>query len=571
VRDLVVSEAVEEFAAQAAERLRQLIAAGEELPYDLSGPGEDSPLCQYEPQTARFVRDNAAVLTDLDSFGRASKAIELAELAEDYLELLGEDVPEGRERQAEAATVAFLCRLWDGLADFPLDGRRLGAAIGELEGGAELPAGDAEVVVPLIGFHMPTTRLDLGIGTLVRADTVDVPEDARRPEGTRRAGWEPQFLAVVRGERGSDDEPVGGPGPMLRGVVTILRLFKEGGVGLGPHAWARTRGDRWTRISTGAGCPRPGGYRLAEAELGELASFARAVTADSGMPLSGGPGPGGALARAMSRFEVGVERPALLEAVSDYLLALRFVLEGGGAAEVGLGMRVAALRAEPGERIAVKHAVTQAQTLEDELMRGDAPSGGSGSPLQVAAELEDLIRGILREAIGGEHGGDLRAAADEILLADGIAAGEGAVAMRGTTEEWDAIQPEELPADVQEVVGPAAKQFAEDEDFVISEPKTTPEIETSERDEEEQVTEHTASDEPTQVMGDWLSEVGSPESLDWPDRPEALKLLARRPAEREKARKRVSHLFPQPETTEWSVAELRYSREEARRRSRARA
>ncbi len=562
MRDLVVRESLERLAAEAAERFRELIASGEELPFDVRSPGEQSPFCHYEPLTARFVREHADVLVDLESFGAACAAIASARIAETYLEQLGESVPQEAERRAEAAAVAFLGRLWDGFGDFPLDEQRLGEAIGELQGRDDVPEGEAEVVVPLVGFHMPTTRLDLGMATLVRADTVEVPEEARRPEGTRRAGWEPQFLAAVRGDPGSEEEPGAGPGPMLRGVVTTLRLFKEGGVGLGPHAWARSRGDRWRRISTGAGRPRPGGYRLAEAELGELASFGRAV--------SSGAGPGGALARAISRFEVGLERPALLEAVSDYLLALRFVLEGGGAAEVGLGMRVAALGAEPGDRLAVKDTVARAQALEHELMRGDVPGGGNGSPLEVAAQLEDLLRGILRDAIGGELGTDLRAAADEILLADGIAAGEGAGAMRGATAEWDAIAPEELPREVQEVVAPAAKEWLQEVEEAVQDDLVEQQTETSEPEEEEQMATRTAADEPTEVMGDWLSEVGSSETLDWPSRPEALKILDRRPAEREKARKRVRHLFPRPDT-EWSVAELRYSREEARRRSRARA
>jgi hypothetical protein len=66
---------------------------------------------------------------------------------------------------------------------------------------------------------------------------------------------------------------------------------------------------------------------------------------------------------------------------------------------------------------------------------------------------------------------------------------------------------------------------------------------------------------------DWLSEVDEShgDTLDWPERPEALKLLDQRPAERERARRRVRHLFPRPETTEWGVAELQYDR---RRRAR---
>ena len=64
---------------------------------------------------------------------------------------------------------------------------------------------------------------------------------------------------------------------------------------------------------------------------------------------------------------------------------------------------------------------------------------------------------------------------------------------------------------------------------------------------------------------DWLSEVDSRgDTLDWPERPEALKLLDRRPAEREATRRRVRHLFPRPETTEWKVAELQYERDRSR-------
>ena len=65
---------------------------------------------------------------------------------------------------------------------------------------------------------------------------------------------------------------------------------------------------------------------------------------------------------------------------------------------------------------------------------------------------------------------------------------------------------------------------------------------------------------------DWLSDVDEShgDTLDWPERPEALKLLDQRPAERERARRRVRHLFPRPETTEWGVAELQYDRRRAR-------
>ena len=79
----------------------------------------------------------------------------------------------------------------------------------------------------------------------------------------------------------------------------------------------------------------------------------------------------GAVARAISRFEAGLERNVVLEALNDYLLALRFVLEGGGPADLGLAMRVAALCAEPEQRSETKAIVDRALALERELWSGE--------------------------------------------------------------------------------------------------------------------------------------------------------------------------------------------------------
>ena len=49
MRDLVVREALRTMAADAAERFRELVAAGEEIPYDVEEPGNGSPL----PRTCR--------------------------------------------------------------------------------------------------------------------------------------------------------------------------------------------------------------------------------------------------------------------------------------------------------------------------------------------------------------------------------------------------------------------------------------------------------------------------------------------------------------------------------------
>jgi hypothetical protein len=579
VRDLGLPERLETLAREASERLRELVRSGEEIPFALIGPGEGSAFAQYAPETGRFVREHTAAVASLDAFGGACAAIREASLAAPYLEATGEPVPEDEELRCKLATVVFLARLWEGSSDFSLHGERLPAALRELEGSVETPDDMAEVVAPLLGFHMPTTRLELATATLARADMIEVPDEVRRTEGSRRSAWEPQFLAVVRaplpaGDEGEPARDAMPPGAALRESVTTLRLFKAGGVGLGPYAWARTPGDRWRRCATGAAQPRPGGYRLTESELGDLAALSRAL-ADG--PAFAGPSSdrspaGGAVARAISRFEAGLERAALLEALSDYVLALRCLLEGGGGAELGLGMRMAALCATREERSGVKAQVERALALEQKLMHGELPdAGASARPLELVAEFEDRTRSLLRDTARGRLGADLRASADEVLLSDGLRTGEGAAQLRGATAEWGAIDPPPAPEAAAPTSKPAPsiqEQAAEMEEFGSEQPTTVlMAVENGTSKRPERPTEAKRPERPTEATPpddqptDWLSEVDSAgDTLDWPERPEALKLLDRRPAERQAARKRVRHLFPRPEQTEWGVAELRYDR-----------
>ena len=208
MRDLVAPEALQTMARDAARRFRELVAAGNEIPYDLEESGSGSPLPRYVPLTERFVRDHAPALLELDSFGSACAAIESADLAGPYLEEFGIDVPPDPRARAELAGTVFLCRLWADSTDFSLDGDRLGEAIAELEAGGQTRDDEIEVVVPLRGLQMPVVRLELATATIIRADTVDVPAEARAAEGVGAAGWEPTFLAAARvsageaGERG---------------------------------------------------------------------------------------------------------------------------------------------------------------------------------------------------------------------------------------------------------------------------------------------------------------------------------------------------------------------------------
>ena len=608
MRDLVVRESLQRLAEDAGERLRDLIASGEELPYDVTAPGEDSPFAQFAPQTTRFIRAHATALLDLDSFGPACSAIASAEIARTYLQRLGEPIPNDPGRSAADAVVTFLCRVWEGSAEFGLDPARIDAALLELEDTGEPEQGEAEVLVPVLGLQMPVSRLELATASLVRAETIDAPQEARNAEGSQRSAWEPLFFAVVQRPLGDDDGSEHGPGPALRELITALRLFKPGSVGMGPHAWARSSGDRWRRISTGAGRPRVGSYWLTGSELSDLADFSRAAAGlSSRAPL----------ARAISRFEAGLERPSLLDALSDYLLSLRMVLEGGGPAGVELPMRAAALRAEGSERDRIKLALERAIAMEEAIVAGEMPENTSGgSPLELVAEVESVARSILREAVRGRHGADLRAAADETLLADGLAVGEGTAALRGATAEWGAVEDEPDPtwateSEVDELAEETPPETGDEErdrpelEVVEAEPEPveiklepdepdtyvpseafeqptqvhedatdtlleateiaeeTGRSEPAEAEEDPEMSKQLTS-EPAQVADDWLGSVSSSDTLDWPERPAALRMLDNRPAERQAARNRVEHLFPRPEGTDWSVKELDYSRRRAR-------
>jgi hypothetical protein len=621
MRDLVAREALRTMAADAAKRFRELVAAGHEIPYDVEESGNGSPLPRYIPLTERFVRDNAPALLELDSFGSACAAIESAELAGPYLEEFRIRVPPDARKRAELAGIVFLCRLWTDSTDFSLDDKRLGEAITELEAGGETPEDEIEVVVPLRGLQMPLVRLELATATIVRADTVEVPAEARASEGAGAAGWEPTFLAAARVSadegRQEDGEPTPDTGARaveaFRQLISALRLFQPGGVGLGPYAWTRAGGNRWRRIATGAGRPRRGGYRLAEDGLGDLTTLSRVLAYRStpfGRPGQHGPGMTGALARAISRFEAGLERNVVLEALNDYLLALRFVLEGGGPADLGLPMRVAALCAEPEHRSETKAVVDRALALERELWSGEPAQPLNGAeavptPAESAVAIEDLTRAILRDAACGHLGSDLRATADEILLADGLAVGEGEAEQRGGSEEWDLPDEdddekeeddleeegddddsEETPDDLEEdvEVAPAGVQAAssepaseapvspagqlwmdvsdewqegrevrdDDEAMQVPEPAGRITIQSRPEPEEDHVlaSNQTRHEERQRIAMDAGERIHDRFN----------ELLDKRPPESRKVADRVAYLFPRPETTEWDVREVSYDR-----------
>ncbi|MDP9189826.1 MAG: hypothetical protein M3O25_11300, partial [Actinomycetota bacterium] len=166
-----LEDALRRLAVEAADLFGELLAAGAELPFDLHASESDEsplPMYSYEPLTAQFIGDHVAELRRLEA----------------YVEV--------RELTSEEVATGFLIGLWDGRSEFDIAGDRLKGAIDGVltsisTGGEGTPAG--EVVVPLVGFHMPAEQIELDGVRIVRADSVpDAPLDASQGRG---------FVAVV--------------------------------------------------------------------------------------------------------------------------------------------------------------------------------------------------------------------------------------------------------------------------------------------------------------------------------------------------------------------------------------
>jgi hypothetical protein len=564
VRDFLLNESIKRLATEAASRLSSLVAMGEEIPFDVAADdGDDSAFYSYVPKTGRYVAEHSEELRALPSFGPAREATVEAGVAAPYLEVRGQGVPADPGARAELMLITFFSELWEGSAGFVLDRERLDTALATLDAESR-DADEAEVlIVPVVGLRMPMPRLQLPRGVrIVRADSIEAPVEAMRSEGMGRAAWEPQYLAVA------EQDPEGGVETallQLRELVSVMRMFKGGGLGLGPYAFAPTGEGCWRRIATGAPATRPGGYRLSEAEAEELIEF--------GTALEARPDPDSALTWAVGRFEMGCERPTALEGLSDHLLAMRAVLEGHGPVGASLPLRAAALIADESlDRIEAGERVEEVLGLERAMM--------NGRPIERAVELatwmEESTRRLLREAALGELGNDLSTVADETLIVSGLAEGDAQITVSESFEpepeldeiSIEAYEPEREPSREFEPE-PAAEEISVER--FEPEPSAELQLPVDELPEEEYVDQETRIMEPVPAEDEikitatpWLEEVSDSrggETIEWPADTD------RDIQHREKIdTPRVRHLFPVPEDADWEVShlEFEYSRNRAR-------
>ena len=472
MRNRALHDQLHAFACAASKRLGALLAEGVEIPYEVAeSPGARSVLYRYRPLSGDFVRDRFPELRALPAFPETLAALARVEGVSAYLRVTGMSyVPASERDRAEAALERFLARVWDESSSFELDGERFARAYRELETVIYEDRAVNTVLAPVLGVSLPADRWDLGAGiALIRGDLCQAP--AQAVWGSGREDEEPNTIALLTVEsHPTQPPPLTEARIAFRKLVTALRLLKQGGAALSSVAWWRTDDGPWQEVPLGTcGRSRGGPYRLEPAERAELVELFELARSR--------PALGGVLPWALTRFELGCEQPVALDGLSDYLLAMRALLDRGDPSPEGLARRLGALCAEPAHRQEVESCVEQAFRLERLVMRGNVDAAylesiGVGSPDTVVHRLEENLRALLRDLVCGHLGPDLVGIAEELLSS-----------RPSLTLDHDAVAPESPPeADfvVRRRVSPAQPAAATEESPSLFEP-------TAEQDTEETV------------------------------------------------------------------------------------
>jgi hypothetical protein len=407
VRNSALHATLEAFTTDAGGQLAAETASGAEVPFELTEErGGRARLYCYRPLTGEFINERLGLLTALPTYAPAARALTELEGVSSYLQLRGEGrIPSEPRERADAGLGLFLAAVFEERNQFGFDPRRFESAYAELE--RTLYDGQclSTVIAPLLGVSLDpqTSELALGDGlSLVSGDTLpDAPPDAVWGEGE-----EPNVLAVLSIVQDREVRPpVAVARTRFRRILTALRLFEHGGYALGPIAWTRADTGAWRTVPLGAsGRPRLTTV-IPAAQEDELRGFLNLISKRA--PLSG------ELSWALTRFVMGCERLAPFEALTDYLLALRALLEPEGPESGRLAERLAAICAKPEERAALTERTYDAISLEGAVIAGLAPAEPGVDAL--VDELSENLRALLRDMVCGHLDPDVRALADELL------------------------------------------------------------------------------------------------------------------------------------------------------------
>jgi hypothetical protein len=333
----------------------------------------------------------------------------------------------------------MLERLYEDSTSFGFPEERFDRVYQEVELTLYRDAVRARVIAPLMGAWMDAQRIELGEGlSIVRGDALEGPHDPST------------LLCVLERDVPADEPiPVADAAERFDAVVTAVRLWAPGAVALGAPGWRQADHARWQPVAIGSATPPRGEEWMLPA--GEEQAFREFFTAMSAVQ------PPPSVAWALGRFEIGCAQASDAHALTDYLMALRGLLDGmGEAGQASLGLRLAALCAEEGTRREVQDRLEAALAVERYVMGG---SGGvridAESPRELVAEVEGHVRALLRDVLCGYLDADLKTVADDILIESGDPGVEiHARDLRGETAEQE-LDDEEIEEIEPEAAAPA--------------------------------------------------------------------------------------------------------------------
>ncbi|HEX4110101.1 MAG TPA: hypothetical protein VHX88_18360 [Solirubrobacteraceae bacterium] len=407
MRSIATEASLREYVGQAAARLSEALAGGEEVTFELEAQATRSrraALYDYRPLTAEFIRAHEAQLRELPAHQQASELIESVAGCERYLIARGAAaVPVDPIDRANAVLRTLLEDVFAGCSDFAVREERVVEALAALDD-AVVGAGQHTIVLAAIGgLAIASDEVPLASGlALVRPGALDGPPD----EMMGGPGGRPTLVAQVTLED-VDPAALEEATALLRELLRALRLFGDGRIVLEPIAWTRVGAAPWRAFALPGGARARGMLVVPADQEDELRAFCSLVARRSGRHPE--------LSYAMERFEFGCERGNDLQSLSDYLLGLRALLEPELEGRGGrLASRVAALCATAERRGALAEQLIAALELERMAMQGRLTKPLAGQDTLVRA-LGEHLRALLRDVVCGHLDPDLPALADELL------------------------------------------------------------------------------------------------------------------------------------------------------------
>ena len=435
VRNLTLHGLLEAFTTEAGTRLNLAASDGEEIPFEVvetdAAPLRRIPLYCYRPLTGDFIRARLGLLVALPSYAPAAQALEGVGGLELYLRARGEALAAPCPASRASWPTRFCATSWRASSRNAASSHStpsvFESAYEELERAIYQGRCVTEVIAPLLGIDLDpdTTELASRRGAVDRAP---VRAGRRsRPNSPRRSSR--RCCCVLTGGPRSPPATFG----VVRPHALPSRAHRAAPVREGR---LRDRPDRLLADRRRGLVADPARFERAPAAFDavprdsedEMRGFCNLISRRIGAhPPGGGRGPdnsgAGEVAWALARFEMGCERIAPFEALTDYLLALRALLEPEGPASGRLAQRLSVICAAPDDRAELAERTAHAISLERAVITGLAP--GSTGVDALVEELAENLRAILRDVLCGHLNADLRGVADD-LLAEAAEATEAA-------------------------------------------------------------------------------------------------------------------------------------------------